>query len=85
MNSLKLFAQIHKGAFRLLKLHATLSISGFLLPFSALIIKMTELSTAKDVVADRAQEDTVVLYKMQKTPSFSQQDLDFGSPSLREK
>lgn len=83
MNSLKLFAQIHKGAFRLLKLHAALSISGFLLPFSALIIKMTELSTAKDVVADRAQED--ILYKMQKTPSFSQQDLDFGSPSLQEK
>lgn len=85
MSFLKLFAQIHRGAFRLLKLHATFSISGFLLPFSALIIKMTELSTAKDAVADGAQEDRVVLYKMQKTPCFSQQDLDFGSQSLQEK
>lgn len=41
-----------------------LPMSGFLLPFSALIIKLTELSAAKDIVADGAQQDTVLLYKM---------------------
>ena len=62
-----------------------LPIEGFLSSFSALIIKMTELSTAEDIMADGAQEDTALLYKMWKTPSFSQQDLDFGSQPLQAK
>lgn len=41
-----------------------LPISGFSSSFSALVIKMTELSIAKDTVADAAQQDTVLLYKM---------------------
>lgn len=36
----------------------------FLIAFFALIIKTTELSAAKDTVADGCQQDTVLSYKM---------------------
>jgi len=55
-----------------------ISMSGFLLPFSASVHKMTEVSTKKDSLAEWDQQDAT-LYKVQKTPTFLRQDSDFGS------
>lgn len=56
-----------------------ISMSGFLLPFSASVHKMTEVSTKKDSLAEWDQQDAALLYKVQKTPTFLRQDSDFGS------
>lgn len=52
------------GDFRLSQLSTVLPLPRFLLPFFALFIKITELSAAKNTVADGAQQGTVLLYKV---------------------